>query len=321
MAIVNLTPPYQQFSDNNGNPLSGGKIYTYIAGTLTPTATYTDQGGATPNANPVILDSAGRADIWLNTSVSYKFIVKTSADVTVRTVDNVTPFNTLSGLAVLGSIAANTIVGNNTGGSAPPTALTATQAQASMINNLPVVAVNTAADYVAFYDTSGATAGKALISSFVPASSTLGTPVATTSGTTNSLSGIPAGVNLIIVTLNGVSTNGTSRPQLQIGSGGALETSGYTAYGGYATAGSSSTSGFPISDSYAAADLLYGSFVLTRYSGNQWGCSWNVVLTSSNKYTMGGGIKTLSGAIDRVGLTTVSGADTFDAGAFNVVYL
>jgi hypothetical protein len=84
MAIVNSTPPYAVFYDDNGNPLSGGKVYTYLAGTLTPRATYTDQGGLTANANPVILDSAGRADIWLDNSASYKFIVKTSGDVTVK---------------------------------------------------------------------------------------------------------------------------------------------------------------------------------------------------------------------------------------------
>lgn len=129
MAIVLSTPPYAVFYDDNGNPLSGGKIYTYAAGTSTPRATYTDQGGLTANSNPVILDSAGRANIWLDNSAAYKFTVSTSADVVIRTVDNVTGFNTSSGLAVLGTIGANTIVGNNTGASATPTALTVTQAK------------------------------------------------------------------------------------------------------------------------------------------------------------------------------------------------
>jgi hypothetical protein len=129
MAVVLSTPPYAVFYDDNGNPLSGGKIFSYSAGTLTPRATYTDQGGLTANANPVILDSAGRADIWLDNSAAYKFIVKTSADVTIRTVDNVTPFNTSAGLSVLGTIAANTLVGNNTGSAATPSALTVAQVQ------------------------------------------------------------------------------------------------------------------------------------------------------------------------------------------------
>jgi hypothetical protein len=71
-----------QFFDNAGNPLSGGKVFTYAAGTLTPLASYTDRGGGTPNSNPVVLDSAGRADIWLSTNVAYKLIVKDSTEAT-----------------------------------------------------------------------------------------------------------------------------------------------------------------------------------------------------------------------------------------------
>jgi len=54
--MTTLTPtPKQQFLDANGNPLSGGKVYTYAAGTTTPLVTYTDESGTTPNTNPVIL--------------------------------------------------------------------------------------------------------------------------------------------------------------------------------------------------------------------------------------------------------------------------
>lgn len=81
--------PKVQFTDSNGDPLSSGKVYTYEAGTSTPLATYTDSGGGTPNANPVILDSRGEANIWFDASKLYKLVLKTSADVTVWTVDNV----------------------------------------------------------------------------------------------------------------------------------------------------------------------------------------------------------------------------------------
>lgn len=80
----------QQFFDANGNPLAGGKVYTYQAGTTTPLATYTDASGSTPNANPIILDSAGEANIWLG-SQNYKFILKDANDVTQWTVDNIAP--------------------------------------------------------------------------------------------------------------------------------------------------------------------------------------------------------------------------------------
>lgn len=79
----------QRYLDANGEPLAGGKLYTYQANTVTPQATYTDSTGATPNANPVILDANGEANIWLDVSLSYKFILKDSNDVDQFTVDNV----------------------------------------------------------------------------------------------------------------------------------------------------------------------------------------------------------------------------------------
>lgn len=84
-----------QFFDSNGDPLAGGKLYTYVAGTTTPKATYTTSTGAVANANPIILDAAGRTpnEIWLEVGVQYKFILKTSADVTIGTYDNLPPIN------------------------------------------------------------------------------------------------------------------------------------------------------------------------------------------------------------------------------------
>ena len=149
---------------------------------------------------------------------------------------------------------------------------------------------------------------------------TLGTPVATTSGTSVSYTSIPAGVSKITVMLNGVSTNGTSRVMLQLGDSGGLENTGYVANGGYATNGTEISSGFPVSDNHNASDLIYGTFELTRYSGNEWICSWNMYQKGQNKFSTGNGVKTLSATLDRVALTTVGGTDAFDAGAFNVTY-
>lgn len=82
----------QQFFDNNGVPLTGGKLYSYAAGTTTPAATYTSNTGGTAHTNPIVLDSAGRVpggEIWLDWNISYKFILKTSADVLIATWDNI----------------------------------------------------------------------------------------------------------------------------------------------------------------------------------------------------------------------------------------
>ena len=86
-----------QFFDNNGNPLSGGKLYTYQAGTTTLAATYTTNAGNTFHTNPIILDSAGRipdgGEIWLDAVQTYKFILKTDAEVTIATWDNLDGIN------------------------------------------------------------------------------------------------------------------------------------------------------------------------------------------------------------------------------------
>ena len=84
-----LSPaPKFQAIDPNGNPYALGKLYTYIANSSTPAATYSDAGG-TLNTNPIILDTAGRANIWLTDNVVYKFILNTALDTLVWTVDNI----------------------------------------------------------------------------------------------------------------------------------------------------------------------------------------------------------------------------------------
>jgi hypothetical protein len=96
-----------QLFDNNGDPLSGGKLFTYEAGTTTPLATYTSSSGNTAHSNPIILNSAGRVpsgEIWLDYSELYKFVVKTSTDVLIATYDNIG-----------GSFNASAIIANFTG--------------------------------------------------------------------------------------------------------------------------------------------------------------------------------------------------------------
>lgn len=80
-----------QFFDNNGNPLSGGRIFSYSAGTTTPRATFTDDSGVTPNTNPIVLDSAGRtpAQIWLTSGFLYKFVLENSSGVLIGTYDDI----------------------------------------------------------------------------------------------------------------------------------------------------------------------------------------------------------------------------------------
>jgi hypothetical protein len=110
MAVI-ATPPKLQFFDSNGNPLVGGKLYSYAAGTVTPLATFTDAGGGTPNTNPVILDSRGEASVWFG-AAQYKLALYTSTNVLVWTVDGMNgPNDALAasgGSALIGFLQAGT---------------------------------------------------------------------------------------------------------------------------------------------------------------------------------------------------------------------
>lgn len=94
MASYTLSPiggAGSQFFDNSGNVLTGGKLYTYAAGTTTPQTTWTTPAGITANSNPIVLNSAGRPaqEIWLSSAYSYKFVLKDSNDVLIATYDNI----------------------------------------------------------------------------------------------------------------------------------------------------------------------------------------------------------------------------------------
>lgn len=105
-----------QFFDDNGDPLTGGLLYVYTAGTTTPATTWTSNSGASANTNPIVLDAAGRtpAQIWVNGGSTYKFILKTSTGTLVGTYDNIpgiddpAVFNNL--ISVTGT---NTLIGTS----------------------------------------------------------------------------------------------------------------------------------------------------------------------------------------------------------------
>ena len=97
---VNLSPVggvAAQFFDNSGQVLTGGLLYTYLAGTTTPAVTYTTNSGITAQPNPIVLNAAGRVpdsgEIWLTDGVLYKFVLQTSTAVQIATWDNISGIN------------------------------------------------------------------------------------------------------------------------------------------------------------------------------------------------------------------------------------
>lgn len=159
-----------------------------------------------------------------------------------------------------------------------------------------------------------------------------GTAVASTSGTSIDFTGIPSWVKRITVMFNGVSTNGTSALQVQIGDSGGIETTSYVsnagvmagAYPGAVGVDVTATAGFLLEYSQqAAGDILSGHLVLTNVSGNIWvgsGLLGSTTAGVGRQIFLFTGAKTLSDVLDRVRITTVGGTATFDAGSLNILY-
>jgi hypothetical protein len=151
-----------------------------------------------------------------------------------------------------------------------------------------------------------------------------GTSVATTSGTSIDFTSIPNWVKRVTVMLVGVSASGASQIQVQIGSG-SVTTTGYVSAAsnaqGSALAVVTSTTGFTTGGANAA-NLHYTTFSIVNPSGFVYLCSGNGNINFSGTFTVydASGTVTLSGAIDRLRLTTVNGTDTFDAGSVNILY-
>jgi hypothetical protein len=155
---------------------------------------------------------------------------------------------------------------------------------------------------------------------------TQATAVASTSGTSIDFTGIPSWVKRITVMLNGVSTNGASAYQIQLGDAGGIETTGYVASTQFVSTTTNTTrgtlfaSGFGLSWSTGAAgDFNTATLTFVNVSANNWNG------TGMQNYSVGGGHfitgqKTLSDTLDRIRVTTVNGTDVFDAGIINILY-
>lgn len=172
--------------------------------------------------------------------------------------------------------------------------------------------------------TDSSTAGTITVAASAPATGfTLGTPQASTSGTSIDFTSIPAGTKKITVTLVGVSTNGTSSLIVQIGDSGGVETSSYT--GAAALDNSSITSytaGFGLDGTTrAAAGVCHGELTLTLVDSSTftWVASGHTY--NGTNFSNCVGSKSLSAELDRVRVTTVNGTDTFDAGKINIAYI
>jgi len=147
-----------------------------------------------------------------------------------------------------------------------------------------------------------------------------GTAVASTSGTSIDFTSIPSWVKRIAVMFNGVSTNGTSILQVQIGDSGGIETSGYVGAVGNRAAENFYTSGYLINRGFTASSTASGLVILALVSSNIWVVSGTLASSATDAPSFFGGTKTLSDTLTQLRITTVNGTDTFDAGSVNIQY-
>lgn len=154
-----------------------------------------------------------------------------------------------------------------------------------------------------------------------------GTEVATTSGTTVVIAtGIPDWVSRITVMFYGVSTNGTSRPMLQFGTGSTptYATSGYSVssdnYASSAGPISTVTNGFVCGSTSTAATLWNVTYTFTSLGSNKWVGVVGGATAGGAGVVLGGGTITLGATLTAIRLTTPSGTDVFDAGSINYIY-
>lgn len=196
----------------------------------------------------------------------------------------------------------------------------------SALTALAGTAVEQAADVLPIVDNSVTTTKKILVSELGASMYPLATEVASTSGSTIDFTSIPAWAKRITMNLVGVSTNGVSPLLVQLGDSGGVETSGYTSsvveMVSAGSAGSTSTAGFLLHTVAEAAAAYTATIVVNmeNLASFRWVATSVMIKTSEGRISFCAGSKATSAALDRIRLTMVSGADTFDAGVVNITY-
>ena len=153
-----------------------------------------------------------------------------------------------------------------------------------------------------------------------------GTAVASTSGTSIDFTSIPSWVKRVTVMFNGVSTNGSATPIIQLGDSGGVEITGYVGgagnfNNGNATGVSTISAGFQLLNSgHNSALIYYGQVIISLMGSNTWVATGNLSLGSDTNLITLAGTKTLSATLDRVRITTTNGTDTFDLGTINILF-
>lgn len=149
---------------------------------------------------------------------------------------------------------------------------------------------------------------------------TRGTAVATTSGTSIDFTSLPTGIRRITLLMDDVSTNGTSRVCVRIGTGGTVETSGYTGSIRQDASSQSMDTSFEFDIGSNASATREVTMFLHNIDGNTWMMSSLCGRGDGTAAAYAAGRIALSGTLDIVSITTFNGTDTFDGGTANIIY-
>lgn len=161
------------------------------------------------------------------------------------------------------------------------------------------------------------------VKAYVDATMALGT-AASASGVAVDFVGIASTAKRVTILISALSANGTSLPIVQLGDSGGFETTGYAGSSGLVQNGGASataamSSGFIFVPSIADVTVVQGRVVLEKINGNTW-VATSVMASSNTAVPMfSAGVKTLTGTLTQVRITTTNGTDAFDAGTINIV--
>lgn len=338
-------------TDTGGAPLVGGKIYTYLAGTTTAAATYTTSAGSVPQANPIVLNAQGLPDnpVWLAAGVTMKLVIKDSADVTIRTVDNVLGVNdpsastaqdqwvSYSGTPTYISATSFSVAGDATATLEVGRRIKTTNSGGVIYSTITASSFGAGITTVTVSNDSGTldaslsavSYGLLSYSSKSTPQISSGTAVSGNGLTAIDFTGIPGWVKKIHIGISTLSTSGTSIVCVRIGDSGGIEATSYVGSACNVSNGVSpttvaGTTEWPVLGAVSAGTTMHGvlTLVLIDAAINLWAFSSVGGFSSSAATFFGGGAKALSARLDRVRLTTAGGADTFDSASamVNIIY-